>query len=96
MRVRFDKNAEQLLQSSDIYIDEAKNVKGKWNELFGNDNEIHLEIGMGKGDYIYNMALKYPNINFIGIEKYSNVLARAVKKYPKSLPNLRICLKRMA
>lgn len=85
------------LKDKDIYIEEClylirePNVnKGRWKDNFGNKNPIHLEIGMGKGDYIYEMALKYPNINFVGIEKYSGVIARAIKKYPQGLPNLRI------
>ena len=41
--------------------------------LFDNNNPIHMEIGMGKGDFILNMAIKYPNINFVGIEKYNEL-----------------------
>ncbi len=90
MRLRNLKDKDLLLNNCDYLISKPHNYKSNWNELFGNSNPIHLEIGMGKGDFIYKMALQNPNINFIGIEKYSNVLARAIKKYNESLPNLKI------
>jgi tRNA (guanine-N7-)-methyltransferase len=62
-------------------------------EGFKNNNPIHLEIGMGKGDFIINMALENPNINFVGIEKYSNVAAVAIKKIMNyDIPNLRVLI----
>lgn len=90
MRLRNLKDTEYFLNNCDYLIKEYEQLKGNWNKEFNNDNPIHLEIGMGKGDYIVRMALKYPNINFIGVEKYSGVIARAIKKYPKKLDNLRI------
>ena len=90
MRLRNLKDKEELLEHCSYLVNDPSSFKGKWNQVFGNFNPIHLEIGMGKGDFIYEMAKKNPHINFIGIEKYSNVLARAIKKYPDSLPNLRI------
>ena len=90
MRLRNLKVTEYFLNNCDYLIKEYEQLKGNWNKEFNNDNPIHLEIGMGKGDYIVGMALKYPNINFIGVEKYSGVIARAIKKYPKNLDNLRI------
>ncbi len=66
---------------SDIYtITEPEKLKGKWNTLFGNDNPIHLEIGTGKGKFLMELAVRNPNINYIGIEKYSSVLLRALEK----------------
>ena len=50
------------------------------NKVFKNDNPIHIEIGMGKGTFIKNMALAFPNINFIGIEKFDGVVARAINR----------------
>lgn len=90
MRLRNLKDKEIVIEEC-LYLekDPFKN-KGKWSHLFNNNNEIHLEIGMGKGDFIYEMAKSYPNINFIGIEKYTGVLARALKKYPNPLPNLKV------
>lgn len=90
MRLRNLKDKDVLVETCDYLIKDANSLKGKWSEEFGNLNPIHIEIGMGKGDFIYNMALKYPNINFVGIEKYSGVIARAIKKYPEKLKNLRI------
>ena len=60
--------------------DKLKECKGHWKDVFGNDHEIHIEIGMGKGRFIYEMAERNPDINYIGIEKYSAVLLRAVQK----------------
>lgn len=57
-----------------------KSYRGRWNKLFENDNKIYIEIGMGKGDFIIENALRYPNINFIGIEMYDSVMIRAVQK----------------
>lgn len=90
MRLRNLKDKDILVENCDYLIKGGEALKGKWQKEFGNNNSIHIEIGMGKGDYIYHMALKYPNINFIGIEKYSGVIARAIKKYPDKLANLRI------
>ena len=94
MRLRKVKNANSILNSSLLVINNPKDYKGKYNELFGNTNPIHIEIGMGKGQFILKMAQKYPDINFIGIEKYDSVLVRAVEKITDyELPNLRlICM----
>ena len=59
---------------------EPETMKGKWREAFGNDHPVYVEIGMGKGRFLMDMARLYPEINFIGIEKYSSVLLRAVQK----------------
>ena len=60
--------------------DFPEEYKGKFKTLFNNNNPIHVEIGMGKGDYVVGMAEKYPDINFIGIEKYESVMVRGVQK----------------
>lgn len=90
MRLRNLKDKDFLLEHCSYLVNDPAKYKGCWQQVFGNSNPIHLEIGMGKGDFIYEMALENPDINFIGIEKYSNVLARAIKKYPEGLPNLKI------
>ena len=91
MRLKHIKNADVDIKKSSYYIDKPVNYKGKFNELFGNDNPIHLEIGMGKGDFIIEMARRYPNINFIGMEKYDSVLVKATKKLEGiDLPNLKL------
>ena len=90
MRLRNLKDKDILLENCSYLEKTPENNIGKWSNIFNNNNSIHLEIGMGKGDFIYNMAKIYPDINFIGLEKYTGVLARAIKKYPHSLPNLKI------
>ena len=90
MRLRNLKDKEELLENCSYLIKNPSEYKGLWKNVFQNNHPIHIEIGMGKGDFIYEMAKKYPDINFIGIEKYSNVLARAIKKYPLALDNLKI------
>lgn len=65
---------------SDLVFDEPKEYKGRWHEVFGNDHPLHIEVGMGKGRFIVDMALAHPEINYIGIEKYSSVLIRALEK----------------
>ncbi len=91
MRLRNVKNKEEILKSTTYLEKEPESNKGKWKEVFNNSNDIHIEIGMGKGDFIIENALTYPNINFIGIEKYDSVIARAIEKLnDKELPNLRL------
>ena len=90
MRLRNLKEKETYINNCNYLIKDYKSNIGNWSKVFKNNNPIHLEIGMGKGDFIYNMALKYPNVNFIGIEKYTGVIARAIKKYPEALNNLLI------
>lgn len=91
MRLRKVKNAKEIIESSNYLILNPEDYKGKYKELFGNDNPIRIEIGMGKGNFIYNNALKYKDINFIGIEKFDSVIVRAVEKFGDDiLPNLRI------
>lgn len=79
MRLRNVKNKE-ILDKSPYIISEPFSLKGKWNKEFNNDNPIHLEIGMGKGQFLINMAINNPNINFIGIEKFDSVMVRTLEK----------------
>ena len=88
MRLRNVKGAKNIIESSPLVIQNYEGYKGKFNTLFNNNNPIHLEIGTGKGNFIINMALNNPNINFIGIEKYDSVLVRALEKI-EFLDNLR-------
>ena len=93
MRLRNVKNKEEILNNSKLLILDYKKYKGKWNKVFDNNNPIYIEIGMGKGDFILENALTYPSINFIGIEKYDSVIARAIEKVEgrEELPkNLRL------
>ena len=90
MRLRNVKNKEEILNSSEYLVKNPEEYINKWNELFNNDNPIYIEIGMGKGKFIIENAVKYPNINFIGIEKFDSVLARSLPKIPEGLNNLLI------
>ena len=80
MRLKHVKGANEIIEKGKYYVEEATNYIGKWKEVFQNDNPIYIEIGMGKGDFIIENALRYPNINFIGIEKFDSVLVRAIQK----------------
>lgn len=80
MRLRNVRGAREAMIESPLVFDEPKVNLGKWNSIFGNDNPIYIEVGMGKGKFITELARKNPNINFIGIEKYSSVLIRALQK----------------
>ena len=99
MRLRNVKNAVNIVNESRYTIDyqSLKEYRGRIKELFGNNNPICLEVGMGKGDFIIGMAEKYPNVNFIGIEKYESVLVRAVQKLEdKEIQNLKlVCMDAM-
>lgn len=91
MRIRNVKNADIIVGESKYVINNPKDNKNKWHKTFNNTNPISLEIGMGKGDFIIDMATKNPNINFIGVEKYTSIVAKALKKLDEiNLPNLKI------
>lgn len=92
MRQRSIKNLDEKLElNSSFLIREPKEVKGKWAEIFGNDNPIYLEIGCGKGQFIYSYANQNPDKNYIAIEGQENVVLRALEKAEAGgLENLRI------
>lgn len=90
MRLRNVKNKEEILNASVYLVKNPEDNIGKWNEVFGNDKPIYIEIGMGKGKFIIENAMKYPDVNFIGIEKFDSVLARSLPKIPDGLDNLLI------
>ena len=90
MRLRNIKGSREVISESPYAFTEDVETKGKWGEIFGNSNPIRIEIGMGKGRFIHTLALLNPNINYVGIEKYSSVLLRAIQKMEENpLPNLR-------
>lgn len=80
MRLKHVKGAEEIIKKGIYYIDNPKDLKGNWSEVFNNNNPIYIEIGMGKGDFIIENACLYPDINFIGIEKFDSVIVRAIQK----------------
>ena len=90
MRLRNVKNKKEIINSSEYLILNPERYKGIWKSVFVNDNPVEIEIGMGKGDFIIGKALQNPHINYIGIEKYDSVVARAVQKIPQGLNNLKI------
>ena len=89
MRLRNNKNAKGILEESKYVVKNPEEYKGKWNKIFGNNNDIEIEIGCGKGNFIIENAKRYPNKNFIGIEMYDTVLMYAVNKIDKEISNLR-------
>ena len=100
MRLRNIPGADDVIQKHPIAIKQEKEWKGKWNQLFGNHSPIHIEIGMGKGQFILTLAKQNPEINYIGIERYSSVLLRALEKFDTEefceLTNVRfICMDAM-
>lgn len=94
MRLRNIPGADEAIADSPHCIQEPMAEKGRWHLIFGNENPIHLEIGMGKGQFIMKLAKEHPDINYIGIERYSSVLLRALQKMEiEPLPNIRfLCM----
>lgn len=80
MRLRHIKGAEETIASSPYVIQEPETKKGRWHEVFKNDHPIQIEVGMGKGRFIMELAAAHPDINYIGIERYSSVLLRGLQK----------------
>lgn len=80
MRLRNISGSREVIGESDFVIHDPEKQKGNWNKIFGNNNPIHIEIGMGKGRFIMDMAKVHPDVNYVGIEKYSSVLLRAIQK----------------
>lgn len=80
VRLRNVKGSREEIAASEFTINNPEEHKGRWNEVFGNEKPVYIEVGMGKGRFITDMALAHPDRNFIGIEKYSSVLIRALEK----------------
>lgn len=80
VRLRNITGSREKIFEGRFTVREPEQQKGNWKLIFGNDNPIHIEIGMGKGRFLMDMAKTHPGINYIGIEKYSSVLLRAVQK----------------
>lgn len=91
MRLRNIPGSKDVIAESNYVISNPEDYRGKWKKLFGNENAVWIEVGMGKGRFVMDMAEKYPDKNFIGIEMYDSVLLRAVQKreqLEKELDNL--------
>lgn len=94
MRLRNIPGADNAIAQSSYCIKEPETHKGIWQEVFPSSQPLHIEIGMGKGRFIMDLAAANPDINYIGIERYSSVLLRTLQKMELSpLPNLKfICM----
>ncbi len=93
MRLRNITGADEVIENSPYTIKSPTKQKGNWQSVFKQKAQLHIEIGMGKGRFLMEMAATNPNINYIGIEKYSSVLLRAVQKLEEQpLDNLRFVL----
>ena len=92
MRLRNITGSREVIAESPYVVpeDTLEACPGTWHEIFGNDHPIHIEIGMGKGRFLNTLAKQNPQINYVGIEKYSSVLLRAIQKMEEDeLPNLK-------
>ena len=95
MRLKKVKDAKERVEASEYYVSTPSEYKGKWNEFFKNNNPIHIEIGMGKGNFIIGMAKAHKDVNYIGIEMDDSVMVKAVEKLKqeeKPLKNLKLVL----
>ena len=90
MRLRNITGSREVIAENEFVIHDPEKRRGQWKSVFGNDRPIRLEIGMGKGRFLMTLAAQHPEINYLGIEKYSSVLLRALQKMEEDpLPNLR-------
>lgn len=80
MRIRNLANASEIVSSSKYLIESPEDYRDKWQSVFKNSNPICLEVGTGKGNFIIDMAIKNPCVNFVWLEKYTSVIARALQK----------------
>lgn len=89
MRLRNIPRANDVIINSPYCIQDPTPMKGEWHSFFENENPIHIEVGMGKGRFLMDLAALHPDINYIGIERYTSVLLRAVQKIEENpLPNV--------
>ncbi len=91
MRLKNIPGSRETIAASELVIHEPEKLKGKWSEEFGRKAPLAIEIGMGKGRFLMGMAEQNPDTDFIGIEKYSSVLLRAIQKLEaKPMENVRL------
>lgn len=90
MRLRNITGADTYIENSEYVVQDEKTKKGCWHEVFGRKAPLHIEVGMGKGQFMMQLAAQNPDINYVGIEMYSSVLLRAVQKMEENpIDNLR-------
>ena len=100
MRLRNIPGADEAVSASPWVIQDPAAKKGHWNEVFGKEQPLYIEVGMGKGQFITELSRRNPEINYIGIERYTSVLYRALQKREllteecgEEFPNLRyLCI----
>ncbi len=82
MRLRNVPGSREVIAAHPLCFleEDPQSPAGRWAEIFGSDHPIHIEVGMGKGQFITTLAMQNPAVNYIGIEKYSSVLVRALEK----------------
>ncbi|MBS6396417.1 MAG: tRNA (guanosine(46)-N7)-methyltransferase TrmB [Clostridiales bacterium] len=96
MRLRNIRGSREVIAESGYVVHEEETRAGSWHEIFGNDHPIHIEVGMGKGKFMMALAKANPGINYVGIEKYSSVLIRALEKMEQEeQPLENLCFIRM-
>lgn len=89
MRLRHIPGAEEQIAESPYVIQNPQENKGCWAQVFGSENPVVIEVGMGKGKFLMELAAANPDVNYVGIEMYSSVLLKAIQKRKgKDLPNL--------
>ncbi len=91
LRLKNVKNKDEIITRTNYIIFNPFDYYGKWNSVFNNKNKIEVEIGMGKGDFIIQMAKQNKDVNYVGIEMYDSVIVRAVQKLEEEkLDNLKL------
>ena len=80
MRLRNIPGAQDAILESPYVVQEPQTKKGHWGEVFAKKQPLHIEVGMGKGRFLMDLARLHPDINYIGIEMYDSVLLRALQK----------------
>ena len=91
MRLKHIKGSEEVVKNSSVVIKNPENYKGKWKSVFANNHKIELEIGMGKGSFLIELARRNPCVNYIGVEKYPSVLLSALEVIEsEGLTNIKI------
>jgi len=89
MRFRKSIAGKRIEDMPGLIKEEPELLKGKWQECFGNSHPLHVELGMGKGGFITTMAAQFPAINFIGIDRITDIMLKAAQREYVGLPNLR-------
>ena len=82
MRLRNIRGSKETIAASDYVVQEPETHKGTWGQLFGNEQPVQIEVGMGKGRFIMDMARLHPDRNFVGIEMYDSAVSYTQQTLP--------------